>query len=95
MNRTSSMLCPVIDDTFGPHAGDCRGGLDFTLLFEETILTILPLALILIVAPQRLFYLSKKQVKVDPSPLLHLKLVCDSLLVSSSFYVLLPTGQYH
>lgn len=34
------------EDVFGPAvASTCLGGFDFTLLFEETILTILPLGL--------------------------------------------------
>jgi hypothetical protein len=75
MASTSSSLCSVIDDTFGPYAGDCRGGLDFTLLFEESILSILPLALVLLAAPLRLLHLYKGGVKVTQSPLLRLKLV--------------------
>jgi hypothetical protein len=34
----------AVEDTFGPIVdGSCLGGFDFTLLFEEAILTILPL----------------------------------------------------
>lgn len=36
----------VVEDNFGPIvAGTCLGGFDFTLLFEEAILTILPLGI--------------------------------------------------
>lgn len=36
----------AIEDTFGPIvARSCLGGFDFTLLFEEAILTILPLGI--------------------------------------------------
>lgn len=69
-------MCARLDDTFGPHATDCRGDFDFTLLFEESILCLLPLTLLLIVAPFRILYLFKKDRKVVPSPLLSLKLVC-------------------
>ncbi len=32
---------PAVDKSFGPWAGEtCRGGFDFTLFFEETILTV-------------------------------------------------------
>lgn len=49
------------DDRFGPYAGPlCRGGFDFSLLFEESILIILPSALLLILAPLRLFLLRRK-----------------------------------
>jgi ATP-binding cassette subfamily C (CFTR/MRP) protein 1 len=75
MATLSSISCSDIDDSFGPHAATCRGGFDFTLLFEESILSILPLSLILIVTPFRLWYLFKRPTKVFWSPLLPLKLV--------------------
>ncbi|KAJ5279863.1 hypothetical protein N7478_005235 [Penicillium angulare] len=55
-------------------AGSCRGGFDFTLLFEEAILEILPIALILIIVPFRIYQLSQKRPKVVGSWLLLLKL---------------------
>ena len=67
--------CAAVDNTFGPHAGACRGGFDFTLLFEETVLSILPLALTLLAIPLRVTYLLRRDVKVKRSPLLPLKLV--------------------
>lgn len=75
---TQSSVCARLDDRFGPHADSCRGGFDFTLLFEETILTLLPLALILLIAPVRIFYLSRKDKKVVQTRLLSCKLVCIS-----------------
>jgi ATP-binding cassette subfamily C (CFTR/MRP) protein 1 len=71
--------CSKVDSTFGPYAGHCRGGFDFTLLFEETILTILPLVAIIAVAPFRLYYLFKKDTKVGQSIILPTKLVCHSV----------------
>lgn len=49
------------DDSFGPWAGSsCRGGLDFTLAFEQTILTIAPATLfLLLIAPRLLFLLGE------------------------------------
>jgi hypothetical protein len=73
---TQSAVCARLDDTFGPHAANCRGNFDFTLLFEETILSILPLGILLIIGPPRIWYLFKKERKVVRSPLLSLKLVC-------------------
>jgi hypothetical protein len=75
MASSLSLDCPRIDDTFGPHAGDCRGGFDFTLLFEESILTIAPLGLLLLVLPWRIFYLFSKPIKVVWNPLIYLKTV--------------------
>ncbi len=58
--------CSRVDNTFGPHAGECRGGFDFTLLFEETILTLLPVGLLLVVIPPRVWYLLGRERKVTP-----------------------------
>jgi ATP-binding cassette subfamily C (CFTR/MRP) protein 1 len=69
--------CATVDETFGPWAGtQCRGSFDFTLRFEEVFLSAVPLALVLIVVPFRLWYLCKKQNKVKRSKLLFWKLVC-------------------
>ena len=38
------------ENRFGP-AADCYGGFDFTLLFEETILTIIPATIVLLLLP--------------------------------------------
>ena len=71
----SASVCPAIDNSFGPYAGSCRGGFDFTLLFEETILSLLPLCLILVVVPWRALYLVRRTTKVDGTVLLPLRLV--------------------
>ena len=71
-------LCKQIDDTFGPYAGDCRGGFDFTLLFQDSILSLLPLGLLLIIVPFRITYLFRRTIKVDPSSWLASKLVSGS-----------------
>ena len=76
MASPSSQSCAVVDDTFGPWAGpDCRGGFDFTLLFIEIFLSILPLALILSIAPFRIVFLWWKQTKIVRSSFLYTKLV--------------------
>lgn len=65
MEPSSRGACIRIDDTFGPHAGPCRGGFDFTLLFEEIILTLLPAGIILLALPFRLWYLAQRVKKVQ------------------------------
>ncbi|KAI9150479.1 ABC multidrug transporter B [Paramyrothecium foliicola] len=76
--------CANVDDTFGPHAGDCRGGFDLTLLFEETILTVPVLSLLLLLVPARVYYLLRKGVvKVESSYLLHCKLIFLVLFLAS------------
>ncbi|KAK4139084.1 P-loop containing nucleoside triphosphate hydrolase protein [Dichotomopilus funicola] len=52
------MDCDVVDSTWGPWAGpNCRGGLDFTLTFEEAILTILPTGLMILGAVAQIVFL--------------------------------------
>lgn len=76
MASNSANDCSLVDNTFGPWAGpDCRGGFDFTLLFEESILSILPLAVILSCAFFRIPFLWRRANKVRPSKLLFIKLV--------------------
>lgn len=65
MAQSPLVSCSRLDDSFGPHAGDCRGGFDFTLLFEETILTIIPAVILLLVLPARVQYLWKRVRKID------------------------------
>ena len=62
-------------DHFGPVNNDCYDGFDLTLLFEETILAIGPLSLVLLVLPFRLHALSKADPKVRFGLLHTLKLV--------------------
>jgi hypothetical protein len=83
MSLDLPIFCP--DDKFGPHIGPppapgqtaltCRGGFDFTLLFEESILSI-PLSIILlIVLPFRILQLIRQPVQVGASVLRPLKVV--------------------
>ncbi|KAL2000414.1 hypothetical protein VTN02DRAFT_3098 [Thermoascus thermophilus] len=62
---SEAALCPPSkDDSFGPYAGPCRGGFDFTLLFEESIL-IIPLHCIFLLAlPFRAAWLIKRSDRV-------------------------------
>ena len=72
----SSALCRRIDDTFGPYAEGCRGGFDFTLLFEESLLSILPQVLLFGIIPLRILYLARRSIKVEYSLLSPTKPVC-------------------
>jgi hypothetical protein len=42
--------CVSIDNTVRLYAGHCRGGFDFPLLFEESILILLPISLAILIA---------------------------------------------
>jgi len=55
------LSCNAVDDSFGPAASACR--FDFTLLFEDTILSIAPSALFWSLAARRLWQLRREQTK--------------------------------
>ena len=64
------------DDTFGPFVEPiARTSFDFTLLFEQSIFSIGPSALLLLVAPFRILCLSRSPRRVARSPLAIGKLV--------------------
>jgi ATP-binding cassette, subfamily C (CFTR/MRP), member 1 len=55
-------MCDIGDKMFGPSiARGCRWGFDFTLLFEQAILSIVPCAIFLSVVPARLSRLHRAQ----------------------------------
>lgn len=64
MAHTSLAPCARLDDSFGPHAGSCRGGFDLTLQFEETVLTLLPLGIVLLLIPSRAWFLLTRPKKL-------------------------------
>jgi hypothetical protein len=75
MNSSHHAFCP--DDTFGPTVRfqSCRDGFDFTLLFEESIFTILPAALLLCALPLRFRSIYRRADMVRGSRLRLMKLV--------------------
>ncbi len=92
-SRSSRPSCHSLDNTMRVDAGSCRGGFDFSLLFEETILSLLPIALVSILVPLRLWQLSQKRRKVVDSWLLPVKLVSLPVLNSDrSFNTCKPYG---
>lgn len=73
---TDNLACPrAVDNSFGPVVSGCRNNFDFTLLFEQSVLTFIPAALLLLVAPLRLLQLHKSDVKTRPASISQLKLV--------------------
>ena len=48
------------DDSFGPAVSGCRGDFDFTLTFEEIILSIVPSVCFILLAGLRIIQLSRK-----------------------------------
>ncbi|KAF2842938.1 hypothetical protein M501DRAFT_1005649 [Patellaria atrata CBS 101060] len=71
----SSLSCQRIDNTFGPYAEHCRGGFDFTLLFEQSILSVPIVSVFLLIAPLRIWYLFTKSAKATGGILLTAKLI--------------------
>ena len=63
------VLCsPSADTVFGPAVSqDCRGGFDFTLLFEQSILSLVPSLLLFVCALGRILHLSHAAVKTLPN----------------------------
>ena len=61
--------CSTADEAvFGPEvSSNCLQGFDFTLLFEETILTILPLCICLLLTPLRVRHLLASSIKTKRS----------------------------
>lgn len=55
------------DNVFGPVvASPCRHGFDFTLLFEQSILSIAPSSIFLLLVPLRLFWLYRSSITTLP-----------------------------
>lgn len=63
-------------DAFGPAA---YGRFDFTPLFEDTILSIVPSVILVLAVPPRIWVLLKQRVKVAKSPLHESKMVSHIL----------------
>ncbi|KAH6648013.1 putative multidrug resistance-associated protein [Truncatella angustata] len=66
------------DDTFGPtvpRITECRGGFDFTVTFEESILSLGPACLLLVILPGRLLSLWGRTCKTKGSWLHKTKLI--------------------
>ncbi|PWY86607.1 P-loop containing nucleoside triphosphate hydrolase protein [Aspergillus sclerotioniger CBS 115572] len=67
------MNCSLaFEDEFGPQARDCYGGYDFTLLFEESVMTIGPVGLLLLFLARRVIYLYRKSTRDGSSDGAHL-----------------------
>ncbi|KAJ6139125.1 hypothetical protein N7471_005611 [Penicillium samsonianum] len=65
----STVVGDTCDSLFGPVVSQhgCRGGFDFTVLFEAWIFSITPAACFLLLLPIRLFQLSRESLKVKSS----------------------------
>ncbi|KAK0718041.1 P-loop containing nucleoside triphosphate hydrolase protein [Lasiosphaeria miniovina] len=86
MMDTNSSAEWLLEADFGPAA---TGRFDFTLAFEGAILSIVPSALFLLLAPQRLVWLMKQPRKVAKSPRSILKLGLIGLYTALQLSILL------
>ncbi|AEO54635.1 hypothetical protein MYCTH_2297404 [Thermothelomyces thermophilus ATCC 42464] len=75
-NTSFSDTLLLAEANFGPSAKD---RFDFTLTFENAILSIIPSAIFCILAPHRLYLLWRQPHKVAKSPRHVFKLVCMEL----------------
>lgn len=83
MNSSEILCISSTDTSFGPFVGpECRDGFDFTLVFEQSIFVLLPAALLLVLAPIRLFRLRNVPVKVAGRRLRTVKLALIALLTA-------------
>ncbi|RAO71528.1 uncharacterized protein BHQ10_007540 [Talaromyces amestolkiae] len=92
---TSTDTCD--DGWFGPIVGTmgCRGGFDFTVVFEASVLTIAPAACFLLMAPIRIFQLSRQSPKVQSSAIRVAILVLAAFLAAIQIVILaLATTQH-
>ncbi len=71
------------DNSFGPIVEGCRSGFDFTLLFEQTILSIGPSAMLLLFAPPRFVKLLRSSKKTLSGHHHLVKTVCDLSPISA------------
>ena len=75
-NMANSTCSASSDDMFGPAVQlGCRDSFDFTLLFEQAILSIVPSALLLLLTPIRIYQLAGCSVKTLPTKILATKAV--------------------
>ncbi|KAH8883332.1 putative ATP-binding cassette transporter [Thozetella sp. PMI_491] len=88
------MCTAADDDSFGPIVGpNCRGGFDFTLLFEQSFLTFLPAVIFLAIAAVRFGTLTRAKVKTQSNPLRIAKLLASGAFIALQVVVLVFTTE--
>jgi hypothetical protein len=78
MNTSQLVIClPSADSAFGPVVNGCRDNFDFTFAFGQYFFSIVPSLILLLAAPFRLRFLSRKQREVNGNTFKFVKLVSD------------------
>ncbi|EGX94981.1 ABC transporter, transmembrane region, type 1 [Cordyceps militaris CM01] len=96
MMRSNNSCTIDVERVFGPSVSPaCLGGFDFTLLFEETVLTILPLSLTFLFSVGRALQLRDALAKVDKSWLLPVKMVSYGTYIVLQIVLLSLWAQPH
>ncbi|KAH6694276.1 P-loop containing nucleoside triphosphate hydrolase protein [Leptodontidium sp. MPI-SDFR-AT-0119] len=78
----------TIENSFGPTVKICRGGFDFTALFEQVFLSIIPSAIFLVLLAFRLVLLRRESPKVNCGYLLPAKIVIATTYATLQLYFL-------
>ena len=76
-SSVASNTCDQNDDRFGPLVQGCRRSDDFTILFEQGIMSIGPAALFFLAFALRMIQLRKSKTKVRQHQSRYVKLVCS------------------
>ncbi|ORY71658.1 multidrug resistance-related protein [Pseudomassariella vexata] len=92
MDSAKPLVCD--DNSFGPgvKSPDCRGSFDFTILFEESIFTILPATLFILLAPFRALRLLRRRIRVKRTALYAGKVVAIGAYIGLQLAVLVLTA---
>ncbi|KAE8368538.1 P-loop containing nucleoside triphosphate hydrolase protein [Aspergillus caelatus] len=78
------------DNSFGPTIDPgCRDGFDFTLLFEQAILGLVPAVAFLLVCPPRLRFLIKRDVRTQPHIMRLAKLIAALIFAAIQLALLI------
>ncbi|KAE8137329.1 ABC transporter-like protein [Aspergillus pseudotamarii] len=78
------------DEIFGPSvARNCRSGFDFTLLFEQSILSLLPSAILILVFPWRVSRLLRQDVKAVQNNRLYTRLIAFAVFTALQIVLLI------
>lgn len=99
ISASPSMNNCVNDNSFGPAVHGCRGDFDFTQEFERIILSVVPTAAFLLLAPGLVYHLADKPRLVSGLPFQLIKVVstihilhtCENGRIASSLKDALTT----
>lgn len=69
------------DNSFGPAIEGCRHNFDFTVLFEQTVFTLAPSCLFIVLSLGALARKARAPIVVHAPWLLRFKLVCSSVFI--------------